>query len=259
MTKSTFGTIIAVLVALVLVACQGPAGPQGVPGPTGITGERGPQGFTGEPNTPGPTGLPGLPGPTGVTGEEGPLGTRGLPGAPGPTGVTGPTGPKGLTGEQGPSGDPGPVFSQHIDTVRDTIVFIETTLSQGSGVRISPTEIITAQHVVGSRSEATVSVKGEGLVIAEVVGYHSKRDIALLTFQNRSSGPVAPVPEDVFVQEESGPRIIENLGDDVAVIAYAPSISTTTPVSTFGSIGVIWNIVPGDFRQVQIDATVTSS
>ena len=39
----------AVLVALFLIACEGPVGPEGPPGPQGIQGEKGDQGEQGEP------------------------------------------------------------------------------------------------------------------------------------------------------------------------------------------------------------------
>jgi serine protease Do len=143
--------------------------------------------------------------------------------------------------------------------LRDAIVFIDAGFSRGSGIRISSNEILTAQHVVGSRSSVNVSVKGEGLVFATIVGYDSERDVALLTFDNRNTEPVARLPGYVWAAKEGGGlRPVEGLGDEAAVVAYAPSISETTPIITFGRIGVIWSIVPGDIRKGQIDAPVTS-
>jgi S1-C subfamily serine protease len=41
-------------------------------------------------------------------------------------------------------------------------------------------------------------------------------------------------------------------------VGYVPGISRTTPVATFGRIGVVWSIFPGDIRIGQIDAAATS-
>ena len=61
MTKKLVGVILAlILVPALLIACQGPAGTQGLPG---IPGEPGLPGQPGEPGLPGQPGKPGLPGP----------------------------------------------------------------------------------------------------------------------------------------------------------------------------------------------------
>ena len=180
---------------------------------------------------------------------KGPPSAKGIPGEPAATGPSGAT---------GVPGDLVPDFPDYLVDLRDTIVFIDLPFSQGSGVRISSNEILTAQHVVGTRSSINVSVKGEGLVFATVIGHDSWRDVALLTFDNSYSGPVTEIPKSFLVLEDSGWGLVEGLGHEVVVVAYTPSISKTTPIATFGRIGVIWSIVPGKISKGQIDAAVTS-
>ena len=93
-------------------------------------------------------------------------------------------------------------------------------------------------------------------MFATVVGYDADRDVALLTFQNSFNGTIAEIPSSNIVFTPVA-RSIDALGSDVTVIAYVSDISETTPISTFGRIGVIWSIVPGDIRQLQIDAAAT--
>jgi serine protease Do len=144
-----------------------------------------------------------------------------------------------------------------LSSLRDAIVFIETGSSTGSGVRISANEILTAQHVVGTSSGVNVSVKGEGLVFATVTGYDQDRDIALLTFSNTDSENFVELPPS-SVSTPSGIRFPATLGGEVALLGYVSSISETTPIVTFGRIGVRWNVVPGDISTIQIDASATN-
>ncbi len=78
---SGVAVIIALVLALVIAACEGPAGPQGPQGPQGDAG------------LPGNPGNPGLPGVQGIQGEPGLPGNPGLPGVQGPAGPQGPVGP----------------------------------------------------------------------------------------------------------------------------------------------------------------------
>lgn len=174
--------------------------------------------------------------------------------------MPGERGLQGFIGPVGPEGSEGLDFwdSAVLVDLRETIVFIDSDFGVGSGVRISVNEILTAEHVVSGEVAVEASVKGEGLVFATITGYDSSRDVALLTFSNTSDGPFVTLPEDFSVLEGSEFRIIEDLGHEVAVLAYVSDISRTTPMITFGRIGVIWNVVPGDIRQGQIDAAVTA-
>jgi len=141
--------------------------------------------------------------------------------------------------------------------LRDVIVSVTVGSSTGSGVRISANEILTVQHVVGTAGAATVSIQGEGLVIATVHGYDSSRDIALLKFTNASQGPFVELAQDA-VSIPGYTYSAVSIGSEVAILGYVSSISETTPIATFGRVGVIWNIVPGDIRQLQFDAAITN-
>lgn len=246
MTKGWVGA--GLFAVFILTACAGPSGPRGLDGPQG---SEGPQGIPGEPGAAGNPGQPGNPGDPGEGGFPGPEGPQGEQGSRGTRGLTGPTGP------QGPPGDSSDDIANHLADLRDAIVFIESSFGNGSGVRISENEILTAQHVIGTDAAVNASVKGEGLVFATVKGYDIQRDIALLTFQNGGIGTTAEIPaSDVSLTPV--PRKLAGWGDEVAVIAYVPGISETAPIATFGRIGVLWSIVPGEISMIQIDAAATN-
>ena len=78
---SGIAVIVVLSLALLIAACEGPAGSQGAQGPQG------------DPGLPGLPGNPGLPGVQGVQGEPGLPGNPGLPGVQGPQGEQGPPGP----------------------------------------------------------------------------------------------------------------------------------------------------------------------
>ncbi len=156
--------LFAILSMVILLACQGPIGE------TGPAGEQGPKGPQGE---------------QGQTGKDGP---RGFPG------FVGPRGPEGLPGE------PLPDFSEFIGDMRNAVTFINMPFSQGSGVRISPTEIITAAHVVIGASRVDVSVEGAIYQRATVTGLDVARDLALITLDDPTPGLTVdlPVSDQVF-------------------------------------------------------------
>ena len=261
MSEWTLG--VAAVAMIALIACTGPQGPAGLSGPAGPQGSQGIAGSAGEPGAPGDPGLPGQPGQpgqpgnAGLSGEPGAPGNPGLSGEPGPSGEKGARGSRGLTGPQGLPGEPADDISNHLAELRDAIVFIRTSTGFGSGVRISANEILTAQHVIGTQTGVNISVKGEGLVFATVKGYDTDRDIALLTFQNSAIGTIAEIPA-TDISLTPMPRNIIELGSDVTVVAYVSDISETTPLATFGRVGVIWSIVPGEFTVIQIDAAATN-
>jgi len=222
---------LAVVGASVLMACQGATG---APGPAGIAGPAGEQGSQGEPGPVGPPGPKGDPGP------------RGFPG------FTGPRGPVGLPGK------PPPDFSDFIGDLRSAVTFVNLPFSQGSGVRISPTEIITAEHVITGSSRVEVSVDGGGYQGATVTGYDSHRDLALLTLDNPAEGVTVSLPFSNQVFADLSQRSVEDIGYQVALIGFVPSISTITPLVTFGRIGALWTIVPGEYSVGQVDAAATN-
>ncbi|MBI2916480.1 MAG: trypsin-like peptidase domain-containing protein [Chloroflexi bacterium] len=202
----------------------------------------------------GAAGPKGEQGPPGATGPAGPKGEQGLQGLQGLEGL------QGLPGPVGPAGSPGQVRTFHnIVALRDSIVYIEAGVVQGTGVRISPDEILTAWHVVAGKSGVVASVKGVGSVFATVFGYDSaNRDIALLKIDGSTGGTYAPIPSRPFVMSGSESHAVEAIGMEVVVIAYDGSRSKTTPIATFGHIGTLWSYVPGDILHGQIDAAAKS-
>ena len=222
---------------LALLACQGAAGEPGSVGPTGLTGQAGEAGLQG------------------IQGESGPEGGRGSKGDPGPRGFPGFVGPR---GPEGLPGEPPPDFSDFIGDTRSAVTFVNLRFSQGSGVRISPTEILTAEHVITGASRVEVSVGGQSYRGAAVTGYDTGRDLALLTLDNPLPGLTVGLPVSNQVFADLSQRSVEDIGYEVALIGFVPSISITTPVVTFGRIGALWNIVPGNYAIGQVDAAATN-
>ena len=220
----------ALISVLALLACQGPAGDIGPQGPQGA----------------GSQGTAGGAGPAGEQGANGEAGPRGFPG------FVGPRGPEGLPGE------PPPDFSDFIGDMRSAVTFIKLRFSQGSGVRISPTEIITASHVIAGATRVDVSLDGGSYQGATVTGYDNGRDLALLTLDNPSPGLTVQLPVSNQVFADLSQRFVEDIGTEVALIGFVPEISNTSPVVTFGRIGALWNISPGNHSVGQVDAAATN-
>ena len=155
-------------------------------------------------------------------------------------------------------GAPPADFSDFIGNARGAIVFIRLLFSQGSGVRISPTEIITAEHVITGEERVEVSLDGGPYRGATVTGYDTARDLALLTLDAPADGRTVALPVSNQVFADLSQRLVEDLGYEVALIGFVPAISTTTPVVTFGRIGGLWNIRPGGYAIGQVDAAATN-
>ncbi|MCS5655437.1 MAG: trypsin-like peptidase domain-containing protein, partial [Dehalococcoidia bacterium] len=204
------------------------------------------QGAEGEPGLPGEPGAQGIQGEQGIQGPAGDAGSRGFPG------FVGPRGPEGLPGE------PPPDFSEFIGDMRSTVTFIDIVFSKGSGVRISPTEVITAGHVIAGAGRADVSVNGQAYQQATVTGYDTDRDLALLTLDDPVSGLTVELPFSNQVFADLSQRSVADIGYEVALIGFVPEISTTTPLVTFGRIGALWDIRPGDYSLGQVDAAATN-
>jgi len=221
---------LAVFGLLALLACQGAVGEPGPEGPAG-SGQQGVQGEAG---------------PEGDRGSKGDAGPRGFPG------FLGPRGPEGLPGE------PLPDFSDFIGDMRGAVTFINLRFSQGSGVRISSTEILTAAHVVTGASRVDVSVAGGSYQRATVTGYDTGRDLALLTLESPTPGLNVGLPISNQVFADLSLRFVEDIGIEVALIGFVPEISITSPVVTFGRIGGLWNIRPGNHAIGQVDAAATN-
>lgn len=216
---------LALLSVLALLACEGATGE------SGLSGEPGVQGIQGE------------------QGRQGPAGAGGSRGFPG---FVGPRGPEGLPGE------PPPDFSDFIGDMRSAVTFIDGVFSQGSGVRISPTEVITAEHVIAGAGRADVSVNGGVFQRATVTGYDTDRDLALLTLDEPAAGLTVELPFSNQVFADLSQRSVAGIGYEVALIGFVPEISTNTPLVTFGRIGALWDIRPGDYSLGQVDAAATN-
>ena len=217
--------VLALLSVLALLACEGATGE------SGLSGEPGVQGIQGE------------------QGRQGPAGAGGSRGFPG---FVGPRGPEGRPGE------PPPDFSDFIGDMRSAVTFIDGVFSQGSGVRISPTEVITAEHMIAGAGRADVSVNGGVFQRATVTGYDTDRDLALLTLDEPAAGLTVELPFSNQVFADLSQRSVAGIGYEVALIGFVPEISTNTPLVTFGRIGALWDIRPGDYSLGQVDAAATN-
>ena len=155
-------------------------------------------------------------------------------------------------------GEPPPDFSEFIGDLRSAVTFIDIIFSRGSGVRISPTEVITAEHVITGASRVNVSVAGGVFQRATVTGYDTDRDLALLTLDDPAPGLTVELPFSNQVFANLSQRSVADIGYEVALIGVLPEISTNTPLVTVGRIGAMWNIRPGDFAIGQVDAAATN-
>ncbi len=155
-------------------------------------------------------------------------------------------------------GKPLPDFSDFVGDMRSAVSFVNLRFSQGSAVRISPTEILTAEHVISGTSRVEISVDGGVYQRATVTGYDTSRDLALLTLDNPTEGLTVDLPVSNRVFADLSQRFVEDIGIEVALIGFVPEISTTAPVVTFGRIGGLWNIRPGNYAIGQVDAAATN-
>ena len=159
-------------------------------------------------------------------------------------------------------GAPPPDFGDFIGDMRDAVVFINIIFplgfSQGSGVRLSPTEIITAQHVVNGATRVEVSIEGGGFQRATVTGFDTARDLALLTLDDPTPGTTVELPSANEVFENLTQRSVADIGIEVALIGFVPDISNVTPLVTFGRIGALCDIRPGNYAIGQVDAAATN-
>ena len=124
-------------------------------------------------------------------------------------------------------------------------------------MRISDDEVLTAGHIVSGKDSVDLAVKGVGLEFGVVRGCDADRDIALVTISGDGGVTVPLSPTYRGVSENGDAYGKWAVGNEVALVGYVPTISDTTPMATFGRIGVIWNVVPGDYNTGQTDAAVT--
>ncbi len=117
-------------------------------------------------------------------------------------------------------------------------------------MRISENEILTTSEYVRYNvgSKIRLAIKGEGLAEGSVRGYDEERNIALVTFESTGGGVTTPLsPSSIGVDEDGNRYEKWRLGDEIALVGYMPNVSETTPIAAFGRIGLVWNIVPGDY------------
>lgn len=93
---------------------------------------------------------------------------------------------------------------------------------------------------------------------AAVTGFDIGRDLALLTLDNPTQGLTVALPVSNQVFANLSQRFVEDIGIEVALIGFVPEISITAPVVTFGRIGALWNIGPGNQGIGQVDAAATN-
>ena len=223
-----FNFILVIMVMVILVACEGPVGPVGPAGPQGEAGlsVEGLQGPIGETGPQGPSGAPG---------EVGPPGPRGLQGEPGMDGLAGPQGPAGPRGSVGPSSPTGLDFSDFLRRKKLAVASISNRIERGSAVRVSTTELLTAYHVVDQALADGYDLTATILqpVEVEVIGYDSRRDVALLRHRPVYRGDFVALPTDLTSEHL-------DLGTEVAAVGY-PSryLQTWLPTTIFGRVGAI--------------------
>ena len=197
---------------------------------------------------PGPQGAAGAPGPRGFQGVQGPRGLTGAAGDPGPRG------PQGVPGDRAS-------FADFLNEMKGAVVSIRSPSDNhhiASGVLIGHGEVLTAYGPIREEEIVILSIRDMGERLATVQGYDATRNLALLTFlggTEQQGATVAPLPESEFRLAEDGGVIRTVLaGREIALVGFKPDISQTSPIATFGRIGTIWNIIPGDHRVGQADA-----
>lgn len=93
---------------------------------------------------------------------------------------------------------------------------------------------------------------------ATVTGYDTDRDLALLTLDDPAPGLTVELPFANEVFANLSQRSVADIGYEVALSGFVPDISIITPLVTFGRIGALWNIRPGDYAIGQVDAAATN-
>ena len=112
--------------------------------------------------------------------------------------------------------------------------------------------------MISGASRVEVSIDGGVYQRASVTGYDSSRDLALLTLDNANQGLTVNLPISNRVFADLSQRLVEDIGNEVALIGFVPDISITSPLVTFGRIGALWNIRPGNYAIGQVDAAATN-
>ncbi len=93
-------------------------------------------------------------------------------------------------------------ITKNIDLVRLGVVTIDTGLSHGSGVFISPQKILTNYHVVESKQIVRVTLITGRKVLGEVVRSHRQRDVALVHIEKGGYRPLGIRMDPLKITEE---------------------------------------------------------
>ncbi len=155
-----------------------------------------------------------------------------------------------------------PNFADAFERVSSGVLRVEASFcdgggSTGTGFLLSPTEILTAAHVIGDASIVQLSRADGTTATATVVGTDEQRDLALLEV-------TTPITGHNFVIDDSGVRV----GDEVAALGHPRGLNLSLARGVVSSLnytdaGVLFHqtdapINPGNSGGplIDIDGTV---
>lgn len=126
-----------------------------------------------------------------------------------------------------------PNFADAFEDVSSGVLRIEATFcdgggSTGTGFLISPTEILTAAHVIGDASTVAVSKSDRPSVTATVVGTDETRDLALLEVST-------PIEGHIFSVDDSRVRV----GDEVAALGHPRGLNLSLARGVVSSLNFL--------------------
>ncbi len=93
-------------------------------------------------------------------------------------------------------------ITKNIDLIRLGVVTIDTGLSHGSGMFISPQKILTNHHVIEGNKIVRVTLVTGRKIIGEVVRTHPERDVALIHVEEGGYRPLGIRTEPLKITEE---------------------------------------------------------
>ena len=202
------------VLALALIACQGPPGEPGLPGNSGNPGN------------------PGAPGPQGPQGDPGLPGLPGNPGNPGAPGPPGPPGPAGADGSDGVSPQASiSLSSDTLATAGDPVTVTGSGFLPGEPVTL---QLLVNEHIsiiVGGARGAQVQANDTGAfsISFEEIGGHSRsQEMALgqrtfLAFG--SGGSRASTPVEVVSSPPASTAVDTSLMAEKALVGMSIAVS----------------------------------
>ena len=241
-------TLVGLMLAVALTACEGPDGSPGEQGPTGSEGEIGEVGETGPVGDTGPRGPIGETGPRGPIGDMGPKGEQGDTGPQGPSGDTGPTGdpgdmgPQGDTGPQGPPGTPG---AQGLEGPMGPsgVVTVQSVASDFVDVN---TLTFSDQHPDGCKTTTYTAGSNERAIVQLVTSVVTDAPVGLFMIPSQSvnGGAFGFIPGQLY----AGQR----------VQAASQPASLTTVASVALTAGNTYSFGPGVYGSATVNITGSS-